>query len=124
MYTLEKKFTFEASHVLPNHDGKCSRLHGHSWQGAIICEGKELQMLGSKAGMLIDYGDLSSAIKPFVEDYLDHWHLNDTTRLENPTSELLAKWVYDNLKKILPNLVAVRIEETCTSAATYREPND
>lgn len=120
MFRLEKTFTFEASHQLPSHDGKCRRLHGHSWRGTLVAEGDVLINEGSKAGMLIDYGDLSAAIKPLLEQCLDHYHLNESTGLENPTSELLAQWIYLHLISQLPNLVAVRIEETCTSAAEYR----
>lgn len=120
MFRLEKKFRFEASHQLPKHDGKCSRLHGHSWIGTLVCEDYELVTQGSKAGMLVDFGDLSAAIKPLLDQYLDHWHLNETTGLANPTSEELARWIFNRLKPDLPWLVAVRIEETCTSSAEYQ----
>jgi 6-pyruvoyltetrahydropterin/6-carboxytetrahydropterin synthase len=120
MFKLRKKFTFEASHRLPQHDGKCQRLHGHSWVGELLCEDTELVTTGPKAGMLVDFGDLSAAVKPLVEKYLDHWHLNDTTGLDNPTSEELARWIYNKLKPDLPWLVAVTIQETCTSSCEYR----
>lgn len=120
MFRLEKTFCFEASHQLLNHDGKCQRLHGHSWTGALIVEGSDLIQSGPKGGMLIDFVDLSAVIKPLVETCLDHWHLNDSTGLENPTSEELARWIYNKVSPLLPLLVAVRIEETCTSACEYR----
>lgn len=120
MYLLEKRFRFEASHQLPAHDGKCKRLHGHSWVGVAICAGQDLVGDGPKQGMLVDYADISAAVKPIVEEYLDHWHLNESTGLANPTSENLARWMYEKLRPSLPSLVAVRIEETCTSAAEYR----
>lgn len=120
MFRLEKTFRFEASHQLPNHDGKCRRLHGHSWVGTLICADALLVTQGPKAGMLVDFGDLSKAIKPLLDEYLDHWHLNDKLPMENPTSEEIARWIFDKLKPDLPWLVAVRIEETCTSAAEYR----
>ena len=122
-FKLEKQFRFEASHQLHKHDGKCSRLHGHSWVGTAIIEGDLLIQSGPKSGMLMDYGDVSAALKPIVENYLDHWHLNETLPgLEEPTSERIALWLYNILKPSLPLLVAIRIEETCTSAAEYR-PN-
>ena len=121
MFRLEKEFRFEAAHQLPNHDGKCRRLHGHSWVGRIIVEGPDLHVEGAKAGMLIDYGDLSAMVKPLVEKSLDHYHLNESTGLNNPTSEELARWVYNQLKPDLPLLTAVQIDETCTSRAEYRE---
>lgn len=123
MYTLRKQFKFEASHQLPNHDGKCRRLHGHSWVGYLIVEGEELHTdlgNGPKAGMLIDYGDIAKVIQPLVDLYLDHHHLNETTGLVNPTSEHLARWIYDRIIHQLPQLVAVEIQETCTSSCVYR----
>lgn len=119
-WKLSKKFTFEASHRLPHHAGKCSRLHGHSWIGWLIVEGDKLRE-GSESGMLIDYGHMGDAVKVFVENYLDHYHLNETLELENPTSEEIAKWIFHRVKKWLPQLTAVIIEETCTSRCEYRE---
>ena len=119
MFTLKKEFKFEASHQLPNHDGKCARLHGHSWKMIIWVKGDDLILDGSKAGMVIDYGDISKIVKPLVNDYLDHYHLNDSTGLINPTSESLAVWVYERIKPNLPCLYAVEIQETCTSSCIY-----
>ncbi len=121
MFTLKKEFTFEAAHMLPHHDGKCRRVHGHSWRMRVVVAGQELHTEGPKAGMLMDFGDISKAVKPLVEDYLDHFCLNDTTGLENPTSEELARWVYDKLRGKLPELVAVEIDETCTSSCRFTE---
>lgn len=120
MYKLVKQFRFEAAHRLPHHDGKCARLHGHSWVGRLIIEGPSLASDGPKAGMLVDYGDMKRAIEPLVDLALDHYYLNETTGLENPTSEELARWIYDRVKPHLPELVAVEIDETCTSSAEYR----
>lgn len=119
MFTLSKQFRFEASHRLPAHDGKCARLHGHSWIGWLHVRGPELQATGPKAGMLVDFSDLKSIVNPLVDEYLDHHHLNDTTGLENPTSEEISRWIYNHLKPNLPALVAVEIEETCTSRCRY-----
>lgn len=121
MYTLSKEFRFEAAHQLIHHDGKCARRHGHSWKGTVICKGEELHKNGPKEGMLIDYGDISNVVKPIVEAYLDHWDLNETLKTEMPTSEYVARWMYDTLKGLLPNLYAVVIEETCTSRCEYTE---
>ncbi len=119
MFRLSKSFTFEASHILPKHLGKCSRLHGHSWQGTITVEGPHLQTENSSTGMLQDFGDLKAAIQPLLDNFLDHHHLNETTGLRNPTSEEIARWIYTMLKPTLPMLVEVTIRETCTSSATY-----
>ena len=120
VYILTKSFRFEASHRLPNHDGKCRRLHGHSWKGTVVIEAPETISSGPKTGMVMDYSDISAILDPLVEDYLDHYHLNDSLSLVNPTSEEIARWICNQLKPDLPALAAVIIEETCTSSCEYR----
>jgi len=67
---LSKTYTFEASHILPKHKGKCSRLHGHSWELVVCVEGK----VNEDSGFVMDYADISSYVKPLIEK-LDHRHL-------------------------------------------------
>lgn len=119
MYTLKKEFRFEAAHKLPAHDGKCRNLHGHSWIGRVIVKGTELHLTGSKAGMLVDFADLSKIVKPVVEEFLDHHYLNETLQMENPTSERIAHWLFERFNMQIGNLAAVEIEETCTSSCCY-----
>ncbi|MCU0537559.1 MAG: 6-carboxytetrahydropterin synthase QueD [Hydrococcus sp. Prado102] len=120
MWILTKEFTFEASHLLPHHDGKCARLHGHSWKGSVYVAGDKLIKHGAKQGMLIDYATIKQYLNPLIENYLDHWHLNDTTKLESPTSERLVEWIFNKLQRTgLPGLIAVEIQETCTSRCIY-----
>ena len=119
-WTLEKEFTFEASHQLPQHSGKCRRLHGHSWKGRLVCEGHQLHKSGSSTGMLVDFGDMKEAIEEVVEKYLDHWHLNESLSMENPTSEAVARWIYDRVKDKVPLLKAVIVDETCTCRCIYK----
>ena len=119
-WTLRKQFRFEASHVLPKHGGKCRRLHGHSWVGWVVLEGNRLQTSGPETGMVVDFDHVEEVLRPIVEAHLDHWHLNESTGLEDPTSEALARWVYERVAEKLPQVVAVIIEETCTAACEYR----
>ena len=121
MWTLSKQFHFEAAHILPYHEGKCARLHGHSWGLTVECAHTRLHTTGPQRGMVIDYGSISEAVRPLLEAKLDHWYLNETTGLESPTSEALALWVYTQLKPALPLLRAITITETCTSACRYTE---
>jgi 6-pyruvoyltetrahydropterin/6-carboxytetrahydropterin synthase len=77
--------------------------------------------------MVSDFGDISKVVKPLLETILDHHFLNDTTGLDNPTSEALARWIFDQLKdKVLglrahmsTKLLAVEVDETCTSSCRY-----
>jgi 6-pyruvoyltetrahydropterin/6-carboxytetrahydropterin synthase len=120
VFRLTKSFTFEASHLLPGHDGKCSRLHGHTWRCGLVVEGGRLIADGPKAGMLVDYADLGRVTRS-LHDLLDHRHLNDL--LDNPTSEALAAWVYGQarpqVEALSVCLAAVVVEETCTARCEY-----
>lgn len=120
MFELKKEFRFEAAHKLPHHDGKCRRLHGHSWKMRVVVQGEHLYQVGPKTGMVVDYSEISSKVKYLVEEKLDHHYLNESTGLPNPTSEELAVWIFDQLKLSIYGLVAVEIDETCTSSCCYR----
>lgn len=118
-WTIRKIVRFEAAHHLPLHDGKCARVHGHSWIASLEVRASRLQESGPQTAMVRDYGDLSAAIDPIVERYLDHHDLNVTTGLDNPTSEAIAQWLFDRLDRIVDGLVAVTVWETCTSECRY-----
>lgn len=119
MWTLTKRFRFEAAHHLPHHDGKCRRVHGHSWTLTVEVAAAALQTTGPQTGMVVDYGAISRAVRPLLDDVLDHYDLNETTGLESPTSECLAAWIYRWLAPRLDGLIAISIEETCTSGCRY-----
>jgi 6-pyruvoyltetrahydropterin/6-carboxytetrahydropterin synthase len=113
-----KEFTFEAAHLLPNvpPGHKCGRLHGHSYTVAIYLRGE----IGETTGWIMDFGDLKTHFRP-IYDQLDHYYLNDIEGLENPTSENIARWIWQKLKPTLPLLSRVEVRETCTSGAIYSE---
>lgn len=119
-FRVIKRATFEAAHRLPRHDGKCARLHGHSFAVEVECAGPALESDGPKSGMLVDFYDIGTPLKVVIEECLDHYYLNESIPdLENPTSEELARWIYGQLQPHIPLLVAVTVEETCTAAARY-----
>lgn len=102
-------YQFEAAHHLPHvPDGhKCKRLHGHNYRLDVSIAGD----LDSR-GFVIDYADLDAAVQPLV-DRLDHRYLNDIEGLENPTSEVMARWFRERIQAALPDYVpVVRIWET------------
>jgi 6-pyruvoyltetrahydropterin/6-carboxytetrahydropterin synthase len=84
-------------------------------------KGTRLTEEGPKAGMLIDYGDLTVAVRPVLDGVLDHHYLNETTGITNPTSEELARWLFSTMRKTIAGLSAIEIHETCTSACRYEE---
>ena len=112
-----KVFSIEAAHWLPNvpEGHKCRRMHGHSFQVQISVEGP----LDPRLGWVMDFADLKAAFQP-IEDALDHRCLNDVAGLENPTSENLARWIWQRLKPELPALSQVIVRETCTSGCVYK----
>lgn len=119
-WIIGKEFRFEAAHDLPQHQGKCARLHGHSWRGVVYVSSAALCESGPAVGMVMDFAEIKQALKPLLDDYLDHHYLNKTTGLENPTSEAIARWIFEQLEQRgLPGLLAVRIDETCTSTCVY-----
>lgn len=113
---LTKTFRFEAAHRLPHvpPGHKCGRLHGHSFRFEVTVEGD----VDPRTGWLVDYGEIKARAAPLVER-LDHHFLNEIEGLENPTSEILAQWIYDRLKPVLPLLAAVTVHETCTATCVY-----
>jgi 6-pyruvoyltetrahydropterin/6-carboxytetrahydropterin synthase len=116
---LRKAFQFEAAHLLPHlpRNHKCRRLHGHSFQAEIVVAGT----CDPKLGWLIDYADISRAFQPIWKQ-LDHRYLNEIPGLANPTSEILAVWIWDRLKPRLPLLTEIIVAETCNARCVYRGP--
>jgi len=115
--SLTKSFTFESAHFLPCFpEGlKCRRMHGHSFKIDVVVAGE----VDPEKGYLIDFAEVKAATSP-VELALDHRVLNEIAGLENPTAEMLSKWIWDQLIGALPMLDCVRVHETCTSSAEYR----
>jgi 6-pyruvoyltetrahydropterin/6-carboxytetrahydropterin synthase len=111
-----REFTFEAAHRLPYvpEGHKCARLHGHSYRVEVRVGGE----VGSESGWVVDFAEISTAFEP-LHAVLDHHYLNDVPGLENPTSEILAKWIWDRLAPSLGGLREVIVRETCTSGCSY-----
>lgn len=113
---LVKEFTFEAAHRLPEvpEGHKCARLHGHSFRCEVVVRGE----VDKRLGWFIDYAEITEAFEP-LRRQLDHYYLNEIEGLENPTSELLARWIWERLEGRLPGLHRVTISETCTARCDY-----
>ncbi|MCA9562337.1 MAG: 6-carboxytetrahydropterin synthase QueD [Myxococcales bacterium] len=114
---LKKTFRFEAAHHLPNlPDGhKCRRLHGHSFYFDVVVRGP----VDEHTGLLMDFADIVDAVEPIRRE-VDHYHLNEIEGLENPSSEIIARWLWNRIVQVLPMLHAIRVRETCTSECTFR----
>ena len=114
---LAREYRFEAAHRLPRLPAthKCARLHGHSFRFEVVLEGE----VDERTGFLVDFGDVDRIVQPLVEK-LDHYLLNEIEGLENPTSEVLAGWLWQRLIRALPQLTAITVAETCDARCTYR----
>jgi 6-pyruvoyltetrahydropterin/6-carboxytetrahydropterin synthase len=117
---IHTTFQFEAAHRLPNvaPEHKCARLHGHSFRATVWVRGD----VGAKSGWVMDFADVKAAFAPLHEQ-LDHHYLNEIDGLENPTSEVLAMWIWERLAPTLPGLARVDVDETCTSGCRYDGPD-
>jgi 6-pyruvoyltetrahydropterin/6-carboxytetrahydropterin synthase len=115
-----KEFAIEAAHYLPNlpEGHKCRRLHGHSFRIAIYVRGQ----VDGYTGWVMDFAEIREKFQPLFEQ-LDHYCLNDIKGLENPTGENLARWVWERLQPVLPQLSKVVVHETCTAGCVYGGEN-
>jgi 6-pyruvoyltetrahydropterin/6-carboxytetrahydropterin synthase len=118
MYRITKQFSFSASHRLDHlpEEHPCSRLHGHNYVVEVVLESREL----NSDGFVRDYGELDP-LKRFVDERLDHRHLEDVLPEGMVTSaENIARYLYDFAAVRWPEVAAVRVSETPKTWAEYR----
>ncbi len=114
--TITQAFTFEAAHHLPHvpETHRCRRLHGHSYRVELRLAGE----LDAFSGFVVDFFDVEKVFQPLLER-LDHHLLNEIEGLQNPTAENIAIWIYQGVKRALPQLEAVKVFETPMCWAEY-----
>jgi 6-pyruvoyltetrahydropterin/6-carboxytetrahydropterin synthase len=115
---IRKHFKFEAAHVLPHHTGKCARMHGHSYRLEVALRGP-LQESGPAQGMVEDFDVISTIVREAVIERLDHTCLNDM--LPNPTAELIARWIWEQLEPKIPGLFEATLWETAGACAVIQK---
>ena len=122
MFELMIETCFAAAHQLRCYKGGCEKLHGHNWKVQVYVLAEKLNELD----LAIDFHELKKLTEELIAP-LDHSFLNDIFPFteKNPSSENIAKWIYDSLKKRLNEsnveLAAVSIWESETASATYFE---
>lgn len=116
-FELRSSFGFEAAHYLPavGPDHRCRRVHGHSYTVQVRVRGDVVEPYA----WVIDLGTIEASCER-VRHALDHRLLNEIPGLENPTSEMLARWVWRELADELPGIAAVVVHETQSSSCVYR----
>lgn len=134
---VTKEFSFDASHQLVGHIGKCANVHGHTYRVAVTVEGA-LKSNGSDEGFVMDFADLKFVVKPIIDE-MDHsflssgdepilkeisnhdlkmYHLGQRTTAEHLSLHLfyrIGSYLID-LDNTL-KLVSVKVWETPTSCA-------
>lgn len=118
MYSIKVRGDFSSAHNLDKYHGKCENLHGHNWKVEVEIASREL----GGSGMVMDF----KAVKAFLEkilERLDHKYVNELPYFKNvnPTSENIAAFIFNELKKDIPIVKSVTVWETDTSQATYSE---
>ncbi len=113
---LSRDYRFEAAHQLPKVPAghRCSRVHGHSYLIVVTLAGE----VDPELGWLVDFADIDQVVEPIIAG-LDHQLLNDIEGLENPTSEVLAAWLWRAIKPALPQLCELQVAETVDSRCIY-----
>ena len=116
------KTHFSAAHALRGYQGDCARLHGHNWIIEAFVKCRELDNIG----IGIDFRDIKQEVKDVLKG-LDHFNLNELPEFKdiNPTSENVAKFIYQSLSKKLNSEVVkvskIKVSETPGAGAFYWE---
>ena len=116
MYSIKVEGDFSSAHNLRGYKGKCEELHGHNWKIEVAVSKKKLD----KAGMVLDFKFIKNQLDVVLEK-LDHKYLNNLAFFKkvNPTSENIAKYIYDSLKPKVTSIKSVTVWESENSSATY-----
>lgn len=115
MYKISKNFSFSASHVLDRLDKNhpCARMHGHNYTVRFHLKSETLDAYG----FVKDYKSLQ-VVEQYINHTLDHRHLNDVIP-DHPTSENIARFLYERFKQEIPELYAVEVCETPQTSCVY-----
>lgn len=120
MYEIDIQREFSAAHMLKGYNGNCSTLHGHNWTVQATVKSPVLDEIG----IAVDFRALKKELDNIIEE-LDHTNLNEIPQFSqhNPTSEQLAKYIFDSLSEKLNSdnvtVAKIRVCESPGSGATY-----
>jgi|TARA_Y100000389_G_scaffold181272_1_gene196727 6-pyruvoyltetrahydropterin/6-carboxytetrahydropterin synthase len=117
MFELTRKYEFHAARKLTGIELEhpCAQLHGHTFSVVIAVNGK----IDDAKGWVIDFFDIDKIFKEEIYQSLDHKYLNDISGLENPTTELIAIWIWNKLKPHFNGLTKVKVSEGDSYGCTY-----
>lgn len=112
---VAREFTFCGAHRLPDYQGQCEKVHGHTWRLRVTVRAP----VGAH-GLAFDFAELQRVVGAEVLAVLDHADLNEI--LPQPSAERIAQWVWARLAP-LP-LHEVRVWESERSFVVYRGEGD
>ena len=115
-YELVHTVRFESARKLTKvPDGHpCGNIYGLSFKLDIHIEGTP----DDETGWVVDFDEIEKSFDP-IKDRIDHNYLNEVEGLENPTTEILITWIWNELKPILPNLSKLVLKENEKSRVVY-----
>jgi 6-pyruvoyltetrahydropterin/6-carboxytetrahydropterin synthase len=118
MFSIRVEGSFSSAHNIRHYKGNCEQLHGHNWRVEVVVARKTLE----EGGMVIDFRGLKTDLVEVLEK-LDHKYINNIPYFKkvNPTSENIAKYIYDSLKPKVKGLKSITVWENPQSCATYEE---
>jgi len=111
-WELRVRDKFSAAHYLRGYQGKCEKVHGHTFQVEAVVGAKELDA----AGIGIDFARIKAALAALLPD---HTLLNEVFPF-NPSAENLARHFFAALAKDLP-VIEVTVWESEDASATYTQ---
>lgn len=121
MFEAIVTMSFSAAHNLRGYRGKCEELHGHNWKVEATLSAEKLDEIG----MVEDFSAIKRRLRRILSR-LDHKYLNGLPffKTANPTSENLARLIFQKMKtnRSRARIASVKVWETETSCAVYREP--
>lgn len=121
MFKISVKTELSAAHQLIGYQGSCRRIHGHNWTIKVQVSTREL----NDVGIGYDFREMKRLVKDIVNSY-DHQFLNEIPPFNtiNPTSENLAKIIFDKVKKKVPThieVISVEVMESDRCSVIYTE---
>jgi len=146
MFSISRRFTFEAGHRLPSHEGKCQSYHGHSYKVSYTIRQSRAEYGADELasnGMVLDFSELKK-IETDILAALDHaMLLQDSDPLgafmakmsrqkvayfkDEPTAEVIATHIALLITNGLSghtrlSVDTVSVWETETSCASFTMP--
>jgi 6-pyruvoyltetrahydropterin/6-carboxytetrahydropterin synthase len=118
MYTVKIVSDFNGAHNLRGYEGECEKLHGHNWKVEAKISSETLDDIG----MVVDFKIVKQELNKILDE-MDHTYLNELPvfKEQNPTSENMAKHIFDQLSKSIKGVKKICVWETDTSCATYKK---